>query len=71
MNTAKDAIVRLTREIVPGMIVIGIEVAEIDGSPRMVNSNTLVFILLVIVEIGSNQNKYVYDGSKQVDLGLI
>nr|AAW66657.1 thiamine biosynthetic enzyme [Picrorhiza kurrooa] len=35
MNTAEDAIVRLAREIVPGMIVTGMEVAEIDGSPRM------------------------------------
>ncbi|KAB1215320.1 Thiamine thiazole synthase, chloroplastic [Morella rubra] len=35
MNTAEDAIVRLTREIVPGMIVTGMEVAEIDGAPRM------------------------------------
>jgi len=35
MNTAEDAIVRLTREIVPGMIVTGMEVAEIDGCPRM------------------------------------
>ncbi|KAF3453516.1 hypothetical protein FNV43_RR03956 [Rhamnella rubrinervis] len=32
MNTAEDAIVRLTREIVPGMIVTGMEVAEIDGA---------------------------------------
>jgi len=36
MNTAEDAIVKLTREVVPGMIVTGMEVAEIDGSPRMV-----------------------------------
>ncbi|KAI3698305.1 hypothetical protein L2E82_41758 [Cichorium intybus] len=35
MNTAEDAIVRLIREIVPGMIVTGMEVAEIDGSSRM------------------------------------
>ncbi|KAH9723992.1 Thiamine thiazole synthase [Citrus sinensis] len=35
MNTAEDAIVKLTREIVPGMIVAGMEVAEIDGAPRM------------------------------------
>ncbi|KAI3689811.1 hypothetical protein L2E82_47781 [Cichorium intybus] len=35
MNTAEDVIVRLTREIVPGMIDTGMEVAEIDGSPRM------------------------------------
>ena len=53
------------------MFVTGMEVAKIDGSPKMVNSNSLVFILLVLVEINSNQNKYVYDGSKQVDLGLI
>ena len=71
MNTAEDAIVRLTREIVLGMIVTGMEVAEIDGSPRMVNSNSLFFILLVIVEMGSNQTKYVYGGSKQVELGLL
>lgn len=34
MNAAEDAIVRLTREVVPGMIVTGMEVAEIDGSAR-------------------------------------
>ncbi|GKC36499.1 thiamine thiazole synthase, chloroplastic-like protein [Tanacetum coccineum] len=35
INTAKDAIVKLTREIVPGTIVTGMEVAAIDGSSRM------------------------------------
>ncbi|MCO5582218.1 hypothetical protein L7F22_036110 [Adiantum nelumboides] len=35
MNTAEDAIVKYTREVVPGMIVTGMEVAEIDSSPRM------------------------------------
>ncbi|MQM05309.1 hypothetical protein Taro_038114 [Colocasia esculenta] len=35
MNAAEDAIVRLTREVVPGMIVTGMEVAEIEGSARM------------------------------------
>ncbi|XP_010545204.1 PREDICTED: thiamine thiazole synthase, chloroplastic [Tarenaya hassleriana] len=35
MNSAEDAIVRLTREVVPGMIVTGMEVAEIDGAARM------------------------------------
>ncbi|CAL5072388.1 unnamed protein product [Urochloa decumbens] len=35
MNTAEDEIVRLTREVVPGMIITGMEVAEIDGAPRM------------------------------------
>lgn len=36
MNTDKDEIVRLTREVVPGMIVT--EVTEIDGAPRMVRN---------------------------------
>eukprot|EP01041_Mallomonas_annulata_P004160 gene4160-8268_t len=35
MNTAEDAIVNNTREVVPGMILAGMEVAELDGSPRM------------------------------------
>lgn len=35
MNAAEDEIVAMTREVVPGMIVTGMEVAEIDGSPRM------------------------------------
>lgn len=35
MNTAEDAIVNLTREVVPGMIVAGMEVAEVEGAPRM------------------------------------
>jgi len=39
MNTAEDEIVRLTREVVPGMIVTGMEVAEIDGAPRMVSED--------------------------------
>jgi thiamine thiazole synthase len=43
MNTAEDAIVRLTREVVPGMIVTGMEVAEIDGAPRMVSFFNLFF----------------------------
>ncbi|KAI3909565.1 hypothetical protein MKW98_013982 [Papaver atlanticum] len=43
MNTAEDAIVKLTREIVPGMIVTGMEVAEIDGAPRMVTKFLLIF----------------------------
>lgn len=38
MNTAEDAIVRQTREVFPGMIVAGMEVAEVDGAPRMVSS---------------------------------
>jgi len=50
MNTAEDAIVKLTREVVPGMIVTGMEVAEIDGSPRMVTFQ-FPFSLNIVVGI--------------------
>eukprot|EP01136_Pigoraptor_vietnamica_P022137 Opistho-1_new@72966 len=35
MNASEDALVAATREIVPGMVITGMEVAEIDGLPRM------------------------------------
>ncbi|MEW5307119.1 MAG: hypothetical protein WDW36_009535 [Sanguina aurantia] len=35
MNSAEDKIVNNTREVVPGMVICGMELAEIDGSPRM------------------------------------
>lgn len=35
MNASEDAVVNGTREVVPGMIVTGMEVAELDGTPRM------------------------------------
>jgi len=35
MNTAEDAIVKGTRELVPGMIVGGMELSEADGANRM------------------------------------
>ncbi|EKX47419.1 putative THI4, thiamine [Guillardia theta CCMP2712] len=35
MNSAEDKIVNNTREVVPGMILTGMELAEVDGSPRM------------------------------------
>jgi thiamine thiazole synthase len=35
MNVAEDAIVRGTREIVPGLIVGGMELSEVDGANRM------------------------------------
>jgi len=35
MNASEDAVVRQTREIVPGMVVTGMEVAEVDGTARM------------------------------------
>lgn len=35
MNTAEDAIVKRTREIIPGLIMGGMELSEIDGANRM------------------------------------
>ena len=35
MNSAEDAIVKNTREVVPGLIVGGMELAELDGANRM------------------------------------
>jgi cysteine-dependent adenosine diphosphate thiazole synthase len=35
MNSAEDAVVEGTQEVVPGMIFCGMEVAEITGAPRM------------------------------------
>ncbi|KAI4318258.1 hypothetical protein L6164_026047 [Bauhinia variegata] len=39
MNTAEDATVRLTKEVILGMIVTTVEVVEIDGALRMVIKN--------------------------------
>ena len=35
MNTAEDAIVKRTREVVPGLVVGGMELSEVDGANRM------------------------------------
>jgi cysteine-dependent adenosine diphosphate thiazole synthase len=35
MNSAEDKIVNNTREVVPGMVLCGMELSEVDGSPRM------------------------------------
>ena len=50
MNAAEDAIVKLTREVVPGMIVTGMEVAEIDGSPRMVTFQFPFSLNIVVLD---------------------
>jgi thiamine thiazole synthase len=35
MNRAEDAIVKETREVIPGLIVGGMELSELDGANRM------------------------------------
>lgn len=44
MQTAEDAIVKGTREIVPGLIVGGMELSEIDGANRMGKKDAESFI---------------------------
>ena len=44
MNTAEDAVVDRTREVVPGFIAAGMEVAEVDGLPRMGPTFAAMFI---------------------------
>ena len=43
MNTAEDAIVKKTREIIPGLIVGGMELSEVDGANRMVCPYQCIF----------------------------
>jgi thiamine thiazole synthase len=54
MNTAEDAIVKRTREVVPGLIVGGMELSEVDGANRMGSSSFLPFIL-VIASFGTSR----------------
>lgn len=35
MNRAEDAIVKGTREVIPGLIIGGMELSEVDGANRM------------------------------------
>jgi len=44
MNTAEDAIVDRTREVVSGFVVAGMEVAEVDSSNRMGPTFASMFI---------------------------
>lgn len=44
MNTAEDAIVDRTRKVVPGFVIAGMEVAEVDSSNRMGPTFASMFI---------------------------
>lgn len=48
MNTAEDAIVKRTREVVPGLIVGGMELSEVDGANRMGMSLCAMFIRIIL-----------------------
>lgn len=45
MQMAEDAVVNQTRELVPGLIVGGMELSEADGIPRMVSSTLNTYLV--------------------------
>jgi thiamine thiazole synthase len=53
MNLAEDAIVKGTREIVPGLIVGGMELSEVDGANRMgmFSYNSILIVLSNIYKV--------------------
>jgi thiamine thiazole synthase len=58
MNTAEDAIVKGTREIVPGLIVGGMELSEVDGANRMgefsdtcILDSIVTLLMLLLIQV--------------------
>ena len=51
MQSAEDAIVRDTRKIIPGLIVCGMELSEVDGATRMGEPALLVILFLKAFEL--------------------
>ncbi len=49
MQMAEDAIVKNTREIVPGLIVGGMELSEVDGANRMGKSTGLTSLSILLL----------------------
>lgn len=64
MNTAEDAIVKRTREIVPGLIVGGMELSEVDGANRMGPTfGAMACLLSFISTVFHRANRTFYLGS--------
>lgn len=72
MNRAEDAIVKGTREVAPGLVIAGMELAEVDGSNRMgptfgamaLSGVKAAESVLNVFELRKAQNESCYGGSK-------
>lgn len=72
MNRAEDAIVKGTREVAPGLVIAGMELAEVDGSNRMGPTFGAMVLsgvkaaesVLNVIELRKAQNDSCYGGSK-------
>ncbi|KAF8005439.1 hypothetical protein OXX80_007557 [Metschnikowia pulcherrima] len=73
MNKAEDAIVKDTREIAPGLVIAGMELAEVDGSNRMgptfgamaLSGVKAAESVLNVFDLRKKQNETCYGGSLQ------
>lgn len=73
MNKAEDAIVKETREVAPGLVIAGMELAEVDGSNRMgptfgamaLSGVKAAESVLNVLELRKKQNQTCYGGSLQ------
>lgn len=70
MNKAEDAIVKGTREVAPGLVIAGMELAEVDGSNRMgptfgamaLSGVKAAESVLNVYELRKKQNENCYGG---------
>ncbi|EEQ40419.1 hypothetical protein CLUG_04547 [Clavispora lusitaniae ATCC 42720] len=70
MNKAEDAIVKGTREVAPGLVIAGMELAEVDGSNRMgptfgamaLSGVKAAESVLNVYELRKKQNETCYGG---------
>lgn len=70
MNKAEDAIVKGTREVAPGLVIAGMELAEVDGSNRMgptfgamaLSGAKAAEDVLKVLDIRKKQNENCYGG---------
>lgn len=71
MNKAEDAIVKGTREVSPGLVIAGMELAEVDGSNRMgptfgamaLSGVKAAEAVLNVYDLRKQQNESCYGGS--------
>lgn len=70
MNKAEDAIVKGTREVAPGLVIAGMELAEVDGSNRMgptfgamaLSGVKAAESVMNVIDVRKKQNEQCYGG---------